>query len=335
MTPVEKARLVKSLGRRLGLDLVGLTAVRPSRRDEYYRDWLARGYAGSMAFLARNVRLRLDPARLLPGAKTVICGAVNYRREDGYIGPAGASATRSGAGRVAQYARGHDYHVVLRRMLEALLANLRRELDEPFDARVFVDTGPLLERELAANAGLGWIGKNTCLLNGRWGSYLLLGEILTTLELPPDEAVTERCARCTRCITACPTGALRGPRQLDASRCIAYLTIEHRAEIPAALRSAIGDRLFGCDVCQQVCPYNARAPRGRQPEINSERLPAQLDLRSLIDLPAGEYRRLTRGTAGTRAGRAIWVRNAAICLENSGAGARSGSAAEVISDPAP
>ena len=168
-------------------------------------------------------------------------------------------------GRVAQYVRGPDSHRVLRAMLNELVDQLRCRLDEPFDARVFVDTGPILERELAAAAGLGWVGRNTMLLNEGLGSYLFLGEVLTTLELGVDSPVADRCGNCTRCLDACPTHALVAPYQLDASRCISYLTIEHRGQVPEELCELIGDWVCGCDVCQQVCPYNRRAPLATQP----------------------------------------------------------------------
>lgn len=327
MTPVEKTQLVKTLAHELGFNLVGVIRAEPPRRTGYYRDWLAAGYGGTMAYLGRNVRVRADPRLLLPGARSLICVALNYKRADGYGGPRGGSAVSSPpsalsqpTGRVAQYARGRDYHVVLRRMLGALAAALRERLREPFDAGVFVDTGPVLEREYAAAAGLGWIGKNTCLLNGQLGSYLFLGEVVTTLELVPDEPVLDRCASCTRCLAACPTDAFIGAHQLDASRCISYLTIEHRGPIPEQFHAAIGDRVYGCDECQQVCPYNAKAPLATHPEITADVTPATVDLLALLQLRTGDYRRLTKDSAAARARRNMWRRNAAVALGNVGQG---------------
>jgi epoxyqueuosine reductase len=244
----------------------------------------------------------------------VICVALSYRRVEPpreHTGPEGPPT-----GRIAQYARGRDYHVVMRAMLEELVSRLRARLGEPFQARVFVDTGPLLERGLAWAAGLGWIGKNTCLLHQKLGSYLFLGEVITTLELVPDQASADRCGGCTRCLDACPTGALLGPYRLDASRCISYLTIEHRSEVPDELHTAMSDWVFGCDICQEVCPYNAKAPAGRQPEIMVEQIPARLGLLDLLSLRSGEYRRLTKESATRRASRRMWRRNAAIALGN-------------------
>jgi epoxyqueuosine reductase len=179
-----------------------------------------------------------------------------------------------------------------------------------------VDTGPLLERELAAAAGLGWIGKNSMLLHQHLGSYLFLGEVLTTLEFVPDTPTSDRCGNCTRCLDACPTKALIEPHQLDASRCISYLTIEHRTEVPEQFHQQIGDWVYGCDICQQVCPFNRHAPWATHPQITAERIPARLPLVDLLKLRSGQYRRLTKDTAARRASRSMWRRNAAIALGN-------------------
>jgi len=312
MTPAEKTSLAKGLALKLGFECAGIAQTEPSPTNAYYRQWLAAGHAGSMTYLHRNLQLRQNPAELLPGARSAICVALSYHRPET---PATASQQRS-TGRVAQYVRGADYHAVMRQMLETLLQRLRDRLEEPFEARVFVDTGPVLERELAAAAGLGWIGKNTLLLNERLGSYLFLGEAVTTLELEPDEPVADRCGRCTRCLDACPTAAFPAAYQLDASRCISYLTIEHRGQIPEEFHEQMGDWVFGCDICQQVCPFNRRAPLATHPEITAEHIPERLPILDLLRLRSGEYRRLTQGTAGNRARRNMWRRNAAIALGN-------------------
>ncbi len=364
MTPAAKAQIVKALGREAGFDLVGITHAGLLHRAGYYREWLAAGYGGTMGYLWRNVPYREDPSRLVPGSRSVICVAVSYKRDDGYVRPSalvslavsgrratdgsgsatgGADSKSSGwsgqdspsviqrgggwqaaagnrepaaGGLVAQYARGRDYHVVIRGMLDTLLARLRAEVGEPFDARVFVDTGPLLERELAVAAGLGWFGRNTCLLNARLGSYLLLGEAVTTLDIAHDQPVPPRCGTCTRCVDACPTHAFPAACRLDARRCISYLTIEHRGAIDAEFHEPIGDRVFGCDVCQQVCPYNHRAPPGTHPDIMADVTPARLDLHHLLNLRSGDYRRLTKNSAISRATRTMWRRNAAIVAGN-------------------
>jgi epoxyqueuosine reductase len=322
MTRGAKTALVKEQALKIGFDSVGITTAGPVVRARYYREWLDRGYGGTMGYLGRNVRLRGSPADLLPGAQSVICVALAYGRDDRYARTADAGASAAGGadaapcGRVAQYARGADYHVVLRRMLEALGDALRERLREPFEVRPCVDTAPVLERALAERAGLGWIGRNTCLLSAARGSFLLLGELITTLDLEPDQPATPKCGQCRRCVDACPTGALVAPGQLDARKCISYLTIEHRGAIDPALEPQMGGWVFGCDLCQQVCPYNRRAPAGRLPEIMADRLPRWLDLRRLLWLRSGEYRRLTAGSAARRARRGMWRRNAAIALGN-------------------
>ncbi len=353
MTPLAKAQLVKALGRDVGFDLVGVTHARPIGRTGYYRQWLAKGYGGTMGYLRRHVPYREDPARLLSGARAVICAAINYKRTDGYARPgaagnlpvagqvaggggeAGGSGSGNGpTGLVAGYARGRDYHVVLRAMLHELVARLRTQIGEQFDARVFVDTGPLLERELAVAAGLGWFGRNTCLLNAELGSYLFLGEVITTLDMAADQPVAERCGSCRRCIDACPTGALVAPREMDARRCISYLTIEHRGPIADELQPLMADRLFGCDICQQVCPYNAKAPLAAHPAITADVLAERVDLIPVLSLRSGGYRRLTAGSAATRARRNMWRRNAAVALGNAAAGAAAEDVRAALEQPA-
>lgn len=289
---------------------------------------MARGYHGEMAYLERTAETRLNPATLLPGVRSIVCVGLLYKRTDGYqplvgsrdstrAAPEATDATARAVGRVAQYARGVDYHVVLHRMLRQLALRLTAALnDERWAWRACVDSAPVFERELAARAGLGWIGRNTCLLNADLGSYILLGELLTTLELAEDEPVTERCARCTRCIDACPTQALRAPYELDARRCIAYLTIEHRSAIPNELQRLMGAWVFGCDVCQQVCPHNHGAPLGTHPDLSANLIPPEIPLESLVTLTSGGYRRLTRGTAARRACLSMWQRNAAVAARN-------------------
>jgi epoxyqueuosine reductase len=314
MTPSNRARLTKSLATALGFERVGITQAGPSERGAYYKAWLEAGYAGTQEYLKRNVGLRSDPSQLLSGARSIICVAVSYNRAE--TAPETGGEGEHPRGRVASYARGRDYHVVLRRMLTELMERLRAELNEAFEWRICVDTAPLLERDLARQAGLGWIGKNTCLLDRQVGSYLFLGEALTTLDIEPDSPVTDHCGTCTRCIDACPTGALIAPYQLDARRCISYLTIEHRGEISEEFHAAMGNCVYGCDICQQVCPYNQHARPARQPEILTEHTPAMPDLLELVRMRSGEYRRLTDGSASRRATRNMWRRNAAIALGN-------------------
>jgi len=320
--PTNIAQLAKTLGQAIGFDRVGIAPARPLARAQYYKAWLASGHAAGMAYLHRHVELRADPAKLLPGARSIICVALNYRRR-----PA-ERRTEGPQGRVAMYVQCPDYHVLMRSMLERLLERLRQETGVHFEARVCVDTAPVLERELACSAGVGWIGKNTCLLDRQLGSYVFLGEMFTTLDLPVDEPVADGCASCTRCVDACPTGALTEAHNLDASRCISYLTIEHRSDIPVALHPLVGDWVFGCDVCQQVCPYNRKAVDVCNSKLPAGGIPARLDLLELLGMGRGAYRRLLDGTAGHRARVSMWRRNAATALGN--VDARDGKAAGAV-----
>ncbi len=320
MTPREKTILIKALGAAIGFDRVGVTTAEPLQRAAHYRRWLGAGHAGSMAYLHRNVELRCQPAQILPGARSIVCVALNYKRspEESVAAGAGVAAGEKGEklGRVSSHARGVDYHVVVRGKLEWLIEEMRRRVDECFEARAFVDSGPLIERELAARAGLGWIGKNTMLMHERAGSYLFLGEIVSTLELEADAPATDHCGTCTRCLDACPTAAFPAAYELDASRCISYLTIEHRGEIAAEFRGKIGDWVYGCDICQEVCPFNVKSPLGTDAELMRDLIKSRTPLVPLTRLTSGDYKRLTKGTATRRATREMWRRNAAIALSN-------------------
>jgi epoxyqueuosine reductase len=267
-----------------------------------FRDWVGRGLAGEMRYLTdHRADVRSDMARMLPGVKSVISVGMLYGRADGTDG-------------IARYAWGEDYHVVIRRRLEALAARLSEHAQ--FDWRACVDTAPILERSVARQAGLGWIGKNTCLIDQQLGSFFLLGELLITLAIEPDPAFDapppERCGTCTRCIDACPTAAIvpssQGGFELDARLCISYFTIELRGPVPEEHRTAIGMNVFGCDICQDVCPWNRREAR-----------PASLDsLEELASLTEAEFRDRFRHTAVSRAKYAGFLRNVAIAMGNSG-----------------
>ncbi|MBK8914552.1 MAG: tRNA epoxyqueuosine(34) reductase QueG [Phycisphaerales bacterium] len=343
------SQIVKRLARSIGFDRVGITHADPVGRAAYYRDWLAAGRHGSMGYLARNPEQRLDPAQLLPGARSVICVALNYLASANSAAATAADVSGGGAaaaaqpndgeaavqraaafGRVARYARADDYHEVLHEMLAALIDAMRGEIGVPFDARPCVDTAPIVERELAARAGIGWIGKNTLVLIPRLGSYVFLGELVTTLALEPDAPLPDHCGSCTRCLDACPTNAFPGPYRMDATRCISYLTIEHRGEIAPQMEPGIGDWVYGCDVCQEVCPHNTRAPATVHPRLLTQRLPERVPLEELESLGSAAYRRLTAGTAARRAGRRMWQRNARIVRRNlaaaDGGGFLSGNA---------
>jgi epoxyqueuosine reductase len=254
-----------------------------------------------MAYLERSRDKRVDPDRVLPGARSVVACALSYFQGPAAAGPAG----------VARYAWGDDYHAVMGPRLQALADTVAR-LAPGSAALGYVDTGPLLERDLAARAGLGWIGKNTMLLHPREGSWLFLGEILLTADLVPDLPAPDRCGSCTRCMDACPTDAFPAPYLLDANRCIGYLTVELKGPIPRAQRSALGDRVFGCDDCQDVCPWNRKAARAPHPPGAA----AGLSLAPLFDLDEAGFRERFRETALSRAKRRGILRNAAVVLGN-------------------
>ena len=293
---------VKDCVRDLGFDRVAIGPATPPPHGAAFDAWLEAGHAASMSYLARGRDDRLDPTRLLPGAQSVVTVALSYK-------PAGDEPSWRG---VAAYARGRDYHDVLRERL-ATLAEFLRD-NAAAEARVAVDTSAVLERDLAARAGLGWIGKNTNLLAPDLGSLFFIGVVLTTAALAFDDALPDRCGTCTACLDACPTRAFVAPYVLDARRCISYLTIEHRGDLDEALRSEIGEWLFGCDVCQDVCPWNTKAAVSR--EASFAPAGALASPAELLALGPDAFRARFRGSAMTRAKRAGLLRNAALVLGN-------------------
>ncbi|UCF33970.1 MAG: tRNA epoxyqueuosine(34) reductase QueG [Phycisphaerales bacterium] len=305
--------MIKDLAQEIGFDRCGIARAGPIGRGDYLRGWLAAGRAGSMAYLHRYLEQRIDPRQLLDGAQSVIVVALIYHQPAPEVPTDPAS---SGRGRVAMYAWGDDYHRIVKDRLLTLADRLRERLPQPFHARACVDTAPLLEREVAAAAGIGWIGKNTVLLNRELGSYFFLGALLTTLDLPPDRPVDDYCGTCARCLEACPTSAFPAPYQMDASRCISYFTIEHRGEIPAEFHKAMGDWIFGCDACQEVCPYNRRAPYTREARFAVRPPGPRPDLREILQWTEDDYRSNLRGSAIKRARLDMLHRNVAIALQN-------------------
>ncbi len=251
---------IKLKARELGFEACGVTSAEAPASHTKYLDWLLRGHNASMAWMSRpeGVAKRGDLGQVLEGAKSVICVALLYRTR-----PQEAPWDDEAQGKVARYARGTDYHETMPPRLRELLSWIQAQVE--CQGRVYVDTGPILERDLAQRAGLGWIGKNTLLMSRELGSYFLLGEIILDLELPPDEPyLASFCGSCTRCLDACPTDALVAPRELDASKCISFHTIENRLRLPQNVKDQVGDWLFGCDICQEVCPWNARIERAPQ-----------------------------------------------------------------------
>ena len=303
---------IKEKAHSLGFDLCGIAPAESFPELSFLREWLDRGYAADMAWMARSADRRADVRQVIPGARSVIVTGTLYNVDRPY-----SCELPPGIARISRYAWGDDYHDVLKRRLDALLDWMRAESAEPFDARAYVDTGPVQERVYAQYAGLGWIGKNTCLINAEIGSWLFLSEIITTLPLPADTEALEQCGSCTRCLDACPTGALVDSGVLDSTRCLSYLTIEHRGPIPEELRPALGTQVYGCDICQEVCPYNQPAPHSRDAAWQPRK---GLDLPALVDLcqrSDDDWRVLLRGSPMKRAKIQGLRRNIAIAAENS------------------
>jgi epoxyqueuosine reductase len=305
---------LKAEALRLGFDQVGIApAVAPPGYPRFL-EWLEAGYAAGMSYLERRARVRAHPEHLLEDVRSVVVVSFLYGRptpeEPGPL-----------AGKVARYARGGDYHELLWRRLEALLDWLRTERPG-LHGRAVADTAPLLERDFAQQAGLGWIGKNTMLINRRLGSFTVLGALLVDIELRPDAPhQTSHCGTCTRCLDACPTDAFAGPYQLDSRRCISYWTIEHRGTVDETMAGALGDWIFGCDVCQDVCPWNRKAPPGRTPELEPRPEWTNPDLVAWLAGDPTSFRRSLKGTALERARRGGLLRNAALVLGGRGAAA--------------
>jgi epoxyqueuosine reductase len=310
------ASLIKSKARKLGFELAGITSADPPPHYEAFQQWILHGYHGEMAYLAgeRAVSCRADPHNLFPdGCSVVVLGFRYPPAQQGSV-----QNTSSLSGRVAAYAWGEDYHLILPQRMRQLVNMLEAETGMTIKAQCFTDSAPLLERDLAQRAGLGWIGKNTCLINPQHGSYLFLAEIVLDLELPPDPPFeADRCGTCRRCIDACPTRCILPDRTLDARRCISYLTIELKTAIPEDLRPALDGWVFGCDICQMVCPWNHRASMDG---IDSSLLPKGslpwLDLVSLFQLTPEQFRVDYRDSALQRAKARGLARNAAVVLGN-------------------
>lgn len=252
---------IKDRARALGFDACGVAPAADLPELGFLAEWLSRGYAGGMAYLARTADRRSDVRRVLPSARTVIVTATNYHTDRPYS----TECADSGRAQIARYAWGDDYHAVIDARHDALLAWMRAEPGAAFDARGYVDTGPVQERVYARHAGIGWIGKNCCVIHEALGSWIFLGAIITSLDLQVDAPALDRCGTCTLCLDACPTQALVAPGVLDATRCISYLTIEHRGPLAPEAAESLGAHVYGCDVCQEVCPWNAVPPASRDP----------------------------------------------------------------------
>lgn len=309
----ELASRIKNWGRELGFDAVGISGTELSNEETRLLGWLDAGYHGEMDYMERHGVRRSRPANLVPGTIRVISVRMNYWTGQ----PAQAKSVLDGndSGYVARYALGRDYHKIIRRRLQKLADRIHDEIGE-FGYRAFTDSAPVMEKPLARNAGLGWVGKHTNLLNRESGSWFFIGELYTDLPLPVDAPADEHCGTCSSCIEACPTGAIVAPFKLDARRCISYLTIELKGDIPTEFRASIGNRIFGCDDCQLVCPWNRFADATDEPDYQPRH---QLDDTALTELFAwseSEFLAFTAGSAIRRLGYERWLRNIAVGLGN-------------------
>ncbi len=312
---------------RLGFDRVGVASAGPAPHFEAFARWIADGRHGDMAYLARRMPQRADPRAVFAQAESVLVVGMNYC--------AGGDSAPSGLqGRFGRYALGREYHAVVRCRLQALLGWLRTA-EPSAEGRCFVDTGPVLEKAWGSRTAIGWMGKNTTLISRRLGSWMVLGVVLLNLPLEPDLPAEDGCGTCRRCIDACPTGALVAPYVLDARLCVSYLTIEHRGPIPRRLRPLIGNRIFGCDACQEACPYN----RFENPDGKTWLAPAAAggaaDLIPLAGMTDGEFRRRFRNTPVLRATRDGFVRNVVTALGNSGRSEAVPALEKALEDPSP
>ena len=306
------AQRIRSLAHAAGFQRVGISGVELKDDAAFLRSWLDEGLHGSMDWMARHGDKRGRPDELIPGTLRVISVGLDYGQDSE---AAWANLRDGERAYVARYALGRDYHKLMRNRLQKLADDVASVIG-PFGHRVFVDSAPVLERALARNAGLGWIGKHTCLIDSEGGSWFFLGELFVDLPLPVDPPATAHCGTCVRCIDICPTQAIVAPHRLDARRCISYLTIEHEGAIDEALRPLMGNRIFGCDDCQLICPWNKFARRTDEPDFRTRN---DLDKATLVELFAweeDEFLRRTEGSAIRRSGHERWLRNIAVALGN-------------------
>jgi len=311
--PVEARRVLEELARAAGFDLVGVTTAEPLREGgERLRKWQEAGMAADMGYMHRPVELLSNPKKLQKSARSVVSLGVSYY-------PGDHPENADGGGRVARYAWGRDYHIVIKERLFRLREDLQEALGVRIKARGFTDAVPLLERSAAQRSGLGFFGRNSCVISGDVGSYFFIADLIVDLDLPPDEPGTGTCGRCTRCMDRCPTGAIKAPGVVDARLCISYLTIENRGEIPRELRPLISDWAFGCDICQEVCPYNkTKASRSRWPEFSAAAgAGPYLNLVMVLEIRSEEeFEARFAGTPLTRPGRAGLLRNCCVVAGN-------------------
>lgn len=308
MSPTEIKTALIAKARMLGFDDCRVAPARPAAHLELFEQWIADGKHGDMAWMARSLERRSDPCIVLPGAQSVVVFAMNYYQ--GQSPPVADSAYQ-----IARYAWNDDYHDLIEKKLRELEALLT---EHGGTQRRYVDTGPVLERDFASEAGLGWGGKSTMQIHRQLGTWFFLAEILTTLDLPADTSAKDMCGKCTRCIDACPTQAITAPRRMDARRCISYLTIEHKGSIPLEFRHAIGDRIYGCDACLDACPWNRHAQESREATFQARQTIFSKSLRDFLDLTDDEFRALFAKSPIKRIKRPAFLRNVCVALGNVG-----------------
>jgi epoxyqueuosine reductase len=315
---------------RLGFDAVGFApaALAPEARA-HLAEFISRGFHGEMGWLAHRAEQRAHPQALWPEARSVVVLGLNYGPAEDPLAP----LARKTEGGVSVYARGRDYHDIVKSRLKTLARVIATRW--PGELKVFVDTAPVMEKPLAERAGIGWQGKHTNLVSRQWGSWLFLGEIYLSQALPPDEAETDHCGQCSRCLEVCPTGAFPAPYRLDARRCISYLTIEHKGHIDAELRPLMGNRIYGCDDCLAVCPWNKFAQRTREPGFAPRAGLTAPNLAALAQLDHGQFRAMFSGSPVKRIGRDRFLRNVLIAIGNSGAPALAAAAELRLGDASP
>lgn len=307
------SKRIKEEAQRLGFALVGISPVRLPPHEQSFARWLRDGFAGELDYMKRTEALRRDPQQLVPWAASIISVGMNYYTP--FARPEPSAAPR---GWISRYAWGDDYHELMKDRLEALLERIREFHPAPVQGRSFVDSGPVLERDIAGVAGLGWIGKNTHLISPKKGSWFFLGELFLDLPLAYDRPTRDRCGRCELCLKACPTGAFVGPYVLDARRCISYLTIELKGWMPRHLRPLVGNHVFGCDICQEICPYNVKSEASAESAYQPREGLHAPQLIALLALDQNEFRRRFRGSPILRAKRRGFLRNVAVALGNIG-----------------